>query len=56
VEKYEGALGKGKGKHLYAYRMMMAKVGVCGLRNSQLWESWTHEDMGTTTSPWQLDS
>uniref|UniRef100_H0VT23 Transmembrane channel-like protein n=1 Tax=Cavia porcellus TaxID=10141 RepID=H0VT23_CAVPO len=26
VEKYEGALGKGKGKRLYAYRMLMAKV------------------------------
>lgn len=28
VEKYEGALGKGKGKRLYAYKMLMAKV--CG--------------------------
>jgi hypothetical protein len=28
VEKYEGALGKGKGKQLYAYKMLMAKV--CG--------------------------
>lgn len=27
VEKYEGALGKGKGKRLYAYRMLVAKVG-----------------------------
>ncbi|CAO2578808.1 Transmembrane channel-like protein 2 [Lemmus lemmus] len=26
VEKYEGALGRGQGKHLYAYRMLMAKV------------------------------
>ncbi|EPQ13012.1 Transmembrane channel-like protein 2 [Myotis brandtii] len=26
VEKYEGALGKGKGKRLYAYRMLMTKV------------------------------
>ncbi|KAM9387472.1 transmembrane channel-like protein 2 [Phaethornis superciliosus] len=25
VEKYEGALGKGKGKKLYAYKIMMAK-------------------------------
>ncbi|ELK34500.1 Transmembrane channel-like protein 2 [Myotis davidii] len=25
VEKYEGALGKGKGKRLYAYRMLMTK-------------------------------
>nr|XP_036873222.1 transmembrane channel-like protein 2 [Manis javanica] len=28
VEKYEGALGKGKGKRLYAYRMLMAKKWV----------------------------
>lgn len=26
VEKYEGALGKGKGKRLYAYKMLMTKV------------------------------
>uniref|UniRef100_A0A8C5K7I5 Transmembrane channel-like protein n=1 Tax=Jaculus jaculus TaxID=51337 RepID=A0A8C5K7I5_JACJA len=28
VEKYEGALGKGKGKHFYAYRMLMAKKWI----------------------------
>ncbi|XP_070444086.1 transmembrane channel-like protein 2 [Equus przewalskii] len=28
VEKYEGALGKGKGKRLYAYKMLMAKKWV----------------------------
>lgn len=27
VEKYEGALGKGKGRKLYAYKVMMTKVG-----------------------------
>lgn len=26
VEKYEGALGKGKGRKLYAYKVMMMKV------------------------------
>ena len=26
VEKFEGALGKGKGRKLYAYKVMMAKV------------------------------
>lgn len=26
MEKYEGALGKGKGKKLYAYKVMMTKV------------------------------
>ncbi|KAJ8778019.1 hypothetical protein J1605_001171 [Eschrichtius robustus] len=36
VEKYEGALGKGKGKRLYAYRMLMAKV--CGAEAANLWE------------------
>ncbi|XP_006758081.1 PREDICTED: transmembrane channel-like protein 2 [Myotis davidii] len=28
VEKYEGALGKGKGKRLYAYRMLMTKKWI----------------------------
>lgn len=27
MEKYEGALGKGKGRKLYAYKVMMTKVG-----------------------------
>lgn len=26
VEKFEGALGKGKGRKLYAYKVMMTKV------------------------------
>lgn len=26
VEKYEGALGKGKGRKLYAYKVMMTKA------------------------------
>ena len=26
VEKFEGALGKGKGRKMYAYKVMMAKV------------------------------
>ena len=26
LEKYEGALGKGKGRKLYAYKVMMNKV------------------------------
>ena len=26
VEKFEGALGKGKGRKLYAYKVIMAKV------------------------------
>lgn len=26
MEKFEGALGKGKGRKLYAYKVMMAKV------------------------------
>lgn len=26
VEKFEGALGKGKGKKFYAYKVMMTKV------------------------------
>lgn len=35
MEKYEGALGKGKGKRLYAYQMLMAKV--CGVEAVNLW-------------------
>lgn len=27
MEKYEGALGKGKGRKLYAYKVMLIKVG-----------------------------
>lgn len=39
VEKYEGALGKGKGKRLYAYRMQMTKVGC---RGCKLWNLGDH--------------
>lgn len=28
VEKFEGALGKGKGKKFYAYKVMMTKVCI----------------------------
>jgi len=28
VEKFEGALGKGKGKKFYAYKVMMTKVNL----------------------------
>lgn len=28
VEKFEGALGKGKGKKFYAYKVMMTKVRI----------------------------
>lgn len=28
VDKFEGALGKGKGKKLYAFKVMMMKVRV----------------------------
>lgn len=27
MEKFEGALGKGKGRKLYAYKVLMTKVG-----------------------------
>lgn len=30
VEKYEGALGKGKGRKFYAYKVMMTKVNSEG--------------------------
>lgn len=28
VEKFEGALGKGKGRKLYAFKVMMSKVDL----------------------------
>lgn len=28
VDKFEGALGKGKGKKLYAFKVMMTKVRI----------------------------
>ena len=47
MEKYEGALGKGKGKRLYAYKMLMAKVCGVGAVNllgglAQLWNLGTN--------------
>lgn len=33
VEKFEGALGKGKGRKLYAFKVMMAKV-ICSFYNT----------------------
>lgn len=30
VDKFEGALGKGKGKKLYAFKVMMMKVRMSG--------------------------
>lgn len=44
VEKYEGALGKGKGKRLYAYRMLMAKV--CGAEAASLWRACSASEGG----------
>ncbi|XP_021011332.1 transmembrane channel-like protein 2 [Mus caroli] len=46
VEKYEGALGKGKGKHLYAYRMMMAKKWVKFKRD--------FDNFKTQCIPWEM--
>lgn len=39
VEKFEGALGKGKGKKLYAYKMMMAKVSAAMMPGKSL-DTW----------------
>ncbi|XP_031229517.1 transmembrane channel-like protein 2 [Mastomys coucha] len=46
VEKYEGALGKGQGKHLYAYRMMMAKKWVKFKRD--------FDNFKTQCIPWEM--
>lgn len=39
MEKFEGALGKGKGKKLYAYKMMMAKVSAAVMPEKRL-DAW----------------
>ncbi|MEJ1278751.1 transmembrane channel-like gene family 1 [Cricetulus griseus] len=46
VEKYEGALGKGKGKHLYAYRMLMAKKWIKFKRD--------FDNFKTQCIPWEM--
>ncbi|KAF7473607.1 Hypothetical predicted protein [Marmota monax] len=46
VEKYEGALGKGKGKRLYAYRMMMAKKWIKFKRD--------FDNFKTQCIPWEM--
>ncbi|XP_005380813.1 PREDICTED: transmembrane channel-like protein 2 [Chinchilla lanigera] len=46
VEKYEGALGKGKGKRLYAYRMLMAKKWVKFKRD--------FDNFKTQCIPWEM--
>ncbi|XP_050564719.1 transmembrane channel-like protein 2 [Cygnus atratus] len=46
VEKFEGALGKGKGKKLYAYKMMMAKKWVKFKRD--------FDNFKTQCIPWEM--
>ncbi|XP_044275079.1 transmembrane channel-like protein 2 [Varanus komodoensis] len=46
VEKFEGALGKGKGKRLYAYKMMMAKKWVKFKRD--------FDNFKTQCIPWEM--
>ncbi|XP_005260717.1 transmembrane channel-like protein 2 isoform X1 [Homo sapiens] len=46
VEKYEGALGKGKGKQLYAYKMLMAKKWVKFKRD--------FDNFKTQCIPWEM--
>ncbi|XP_010161718.1 transmembrane channel-like protein 2, partial [Antrostomus carolinensis] len=46
VEKFEGALGKGKGKKLFAYKMMMAKKWVKFKRD--------FENFKTQCIPWEM--
>ncbi|XP_055460801.1 transmembrane channel-like protein 2 [Psammomys obesus] len=46
VEQYEGALGRGKGKHLYAYRMLMAKKWVKFKRD--------FDNFKTQCIPWEM--
>lgn len=38
VERFEGALGKGRGRKLYAFKVMMAKV-ICSVFNIQIWNN-----------------
>uniref|UniRef100_A0A452QNC1 Transmembrane channel-like protein n=1 Tax=Ursus americanus TaxID=9643 RepID=A0A452QNC1_URSAM len=46
VEKYEGALGKGRGKRLYAYRMLVAKKWVKFKRD--------FDNFKTQCIPWEM--
>ncbi|XP_060057715.1 transmembrane channel-like protein 2 [Erinaceus europaeus] len=46
VEKFEGALGKGKGKRLYAYRMLMAKKWIKFKRD--------FDNFKTQCIPWEM--
>ncbi|XP_063778461.1 transmembrane channel-like protein 2 [Pseudophryne corroboree] len=46
VEKFEGALGKGKGKKFYAYKMMMLKKWIKFKRD--------FENFKTTCIPWEM--
>uniref|UniRef100_A0A8C6VVU4 Transmembrane channel-like protein n=1 Tax=Nothobranchius furzeri TaxID=105023 RepID=A0A8C6VVU4_NOTFU len=46
VEKYEGALGKGKGRKLYAYKVMMTKKWVKFQRD--------FENFKTACIPWEM--
>ncbi|XP_006096439.1 transmembrane channel-like protein 2 [Myotis lucifugus] len=46
VEKYEGALGKGKGKRLYAYRMLMTKKWIKFKRD--------FDNFKTQCIPWEM--
>ncbi|XP_049635967.1 transmembrane channel-like protein 2 [Suncus etruscus] len=46
VEKYEGALGRGKGKRLYAYRMLMAKKWIKFKRD--------FDNFKTQCIPWEM--
>ncbi|XP_035302928.1 transmembrane channel-like protein 2 [Cricetulus griseus] len=55
VEKYEGALGKGKGKHLYAYRMLMTKLRVLSV-SFQKWIKFKRDfdNFKTQCIPWEM--
>ncbi|XP_062418393.1 transmembrane channel-like protein 1 isoform X4 [Pungitius pungitius] len=46
VEKYEGALGKGKGRKLYAYKVLMSKKWMKFQRD--------FENFKTTCIPWEM--
>ncbi|CAB1417681.1 unnamed protein product [Pleuronectes platessa] len=46
VEKYEGALGKGKGRRLYAYKVMMSKKWMKFQRD--------FENFKTVCIPWEM--
>ncbi|KAG8513396.1 Transmembrane channel-like protein 2, partial [Galemys pyrenaicus] len=60
VEKYEGALGKGKGRRFYAYRMLMAKQHVDELKvllvQFQKWVKFKRDfdNFKTQCIPWEM--